>query len=119
MSAFTFGHQLDPVSPHSWCGISLVESAGCCIRLRRYRKFSRPARVPSQRACTGGAAPIVLTVVDTASTNIPSSQFSKVANTADGSVAFQLQQVLPSLAFLRPGTCCCHLICADGKTVYL
>ena len=46
-----------------------------------------------QRACTGGATPIVLTVVDTASTNIPSSQFSKIANTVAGTAQFQLQQV--------------------------
>ncbi len=55
-----------------------------------------------QRACTGGAAPIVLTVVDTASTNMPSSQFSKIANTADGSAAFMLQQVMPFHLFLHP-----------------
>ena len=47
-----------------------------------------------QRACTGGAAPIVLTVVDTSSTNIPSSQFSKIANIAQGRATFKLQQVL-------------------------
>ena len=47
----------------------------------------------SQKACTGGAAPIVLTVVDISSSNIPSSQFSKIANTAAGKATFEVQQV--------------------------
>ena len=46
-----------------------------------------------QKACTGGAAPIILTVVDVSSSNIPSSQFSKIANTAAGRATFEVQQV--------------------------
>ena len=64
--------------------------------------LSEPVIAILQRACIGGASPIVLTVVDTASTNLPSSQFSKIANTADGSATFQLQQVLASFVLLCP-----------------
>ena len=58
-----------------------------------------------QKACTGGAAPIVLTVVDVSSSNIPGSQFSKIANTAAGRATFQVQQVhshLPQLQKAHP-----------------
>ena len=58
-----------------------------------------------QKACTGGAAPIVLTVVDVSSSNIPSSQFSKIANTAAGKATFEVQQVhslLPHMQRLDP-----------------
>ena len=59
----------------------------------------------SQKACTGGAAPIVLTVVDVSSSNIPSSQFSKIANTAAGRATFEVQQVhtlLPHMQKAQP-----------------